>query len=1030
MNQCSSVILRRCTRQNGCLPTAHSHSLQDLQRSNAYAFQLRARGLSKSPVVTASVDGGNGKSTTKKRGPKKTIISIDDLPQGMISTESAADEPAEEPESTISYPTVIQQARDNMSKFPDCVVLTRVGNFYELYFHQAQYWGAQLNIKVASKRVGSKKTGSTAVPMAGFPFFQLERYLKILVKEHGMHVAIAEEKVNDPSQKIKSGGLLFDRQVRRIITPGTLIDENFLSPNEHNWLLGIRDSSNLGCGGTVNEDTTDSPRDRKLHLSWIDLSSGDFCIQETSATELPSAISRIAPGEIVADTALQNDPDEGFRTAISESGKKVTFRSDDGKNSATERLSSAVEGVVSTNIANDMSSRELASAEMLLGYVQEQLPGLKLRLQPPMRYESKEHLSIDKNTLRGLEILQTMKDGGYAGSLLHAARRTSTRSGARLLSQRLTAPSMSLSIIEDRLNLVQSLRSIPDLLDQITTLLRKTTDSLRLVQSLACGKGSAQDLLSLARTISLTRRVGNLLAQNSEHYPPLEDLTDRFQWDGPAQLASRILEAIDEDALMAQYRSQEDAVAEAAGIARAAIAAEDAADVAALQKRFNSARVARTASSEDADEDDEGHASDDNWVMRRDASVTLASLHERLEDLRRHERDLARSLQDQLNAKSLSLKWTPSLGHIVHVKGKDTKSDPSQILPGARTVGSSKSTRSFWLPAWTTLGARLEEAKVRIRGEEQQIFRSLRGDVCANIVALRCNANILDELDVGCGSAILADECNLVRPVLDESTSMQIVGGRHVTVEAGLKAKGRSFTPNDCSIGLPRALSTSMTTRLASDGHSGQQAIESIHLITGPNMAGKSTYLRQTALIAILAQTGMYVPASYARLGLVDAVFSRIGSADNLYQDQSTFMVEMLETAEILRHAGKRSLVVMDEVGRGTSPEDGVAVGYAVLERLRRKGVGRLMFATHFHKVLDLCREWPEVGCYCTRLVEEPAVGSGRAGRGSFRFDHKMRRGVNRDSHALKVARLAGVSLDVIGLAEEVLTKLKRKEEG
>ena len=419
--------------------------------------------------------------------------------------------------------------------------------------------------------------------------------------------------------------------------------------------------------------------------------------------------------------------------------------------------------------------------------------------------------------------------------------------------------------------------------------------------------------------------------------------------------------------------------------------------------------------------------------MRRNASNPLAALHDILLELKKEKKRLAANLQEQLSAKSLLLKFTPSLGHIVYVKGKDTKSDPSKILPNARTVSSTKSTRSFYLPDWTSLGTRLESAKLRIRAEEQQIFKSLREEVCKKIVPLRNNAKILDELDVGCSSAILAEEQDLVRPILDDSTSMHIVDGRHMTVESGLKTQGRGFMPNDCLLGSSGAsqASSPLPDGNVRPGPGDYEPLKPIHLITGPNMAGKSTYLRQNALISILAQTGVYVPASYARLGLVDAVFSRIGSADNLYQDQSTFMVEMLETAEILRNAGKRSLVVMDEVGRGTSPEDGVAVGYAVLDTLRREGVGRVMFATHFHRIIDLCGGWDEVECYCTRIHEyPPSDGREEAGKLSFRFDHKMRRGVNRDSHALKVARLAGIPDGTLNIAHDILTDLKREKEG
>jgi DNA mismatch repair ATPase MutS len=330
---------------------------------------------------------------------------------------------------------------------------------------------------------------------------------------------------------------------------------------------------------------------------------------------------------------------------------------------------------------------------------------------------------------------------------------------------------------------------------------------------------------------------------------------------------------------------------------------------------------------------------------------------------------------------NLSLKWSPGLGHFCHLKGKGSK---IESIAGARRVSLSRSTSSFHIPAWTHLGRQIDEAKQRIRAEEQNIFARLRDEVIKNLVSLRRNAAVLDELDVACSFANLAEEQHLARPILSYGTAHHIVGGRHPTVEAGLGSEGRQFTSNDCNVG---------------ERHR-------ILLITGPNMAGKSTYLRQNALISILAQTGSYVPADYASIGIVDKIFSRVGSADNLYQDQSTFMVEMLETAEILKQATPRSFVIMDEVGRGTTPEDGVAVGFAALHHLYHVNRSRTLFATHFHALADMTASWEGLECYCTDVVEQED--------GSFAYAHRLKKGVNTQSHALKVARLAGQYLFIL----------------
>lgn len=376
--------------------------------------------------------------------------------------------------------------------------------------------------------------------------------------------------------------------------------------------------------------------------------------------------------------------------------------------------------------------------------------------------------------------------------------------------------------------------------------------------------------------------------------------------------------------------------------------------------------------------------------MRKNASPTLERAHSDLAEQFGAKHQLALKLRKTLKAESLTLRWSAQLGHFCHIKNKDTKADLS-VLDGARGISSTKSTRSFYHTEWTHLGVRIEEAKLRIRTEEERVFGKLRAQVIENLMRLRRNAAVLDELDVACSSAVVAQERELIRPILNSSTSHRIIGGRHPTVDMGLREQGRLFTSNSCSVGDR----------------------ESIYLITGPNMAGKSTYLRQNALITILAQTGCFVPADYAEIGLVDKIFSRVGSADNLYQDQSTFMVEMLETADILKSATPRSFVIMDEVGRGTTPEDGTAIGYACLHHLHHVNKCRTLFATHFHALADMSRGFDRLDCWCTDVAEHRD--------GSWAYVHKLRRGVNRESHALKVARLAGMPERAIELAGQVL---------
>jgi DNA mismatch repair ATPase MutS len=530
----------------------------------------------------------------------------------------------------------------------------------------------------------------------------------------------------------------------------------------------------------------------------------------------------------------------------------------------------------------------------------------------------------------------------------------------------------------------------PQLRQDIIALLERTYDSLRLVTKFTYGRGDADDLMELSKTITTTSDIVDILREHATSrkaipvHPakgPLElrrkeciaALERRFSLDSPLELAQRIQNAIDEDGLSEHHRLEDEQASEMSELAQDVLGREAGEeDLKAIPKRIQPKPHMIAGSFKSATDGRE-----DVYIMKRNASTTLEHLHGTLDSLDEAKTNLENDLRQKMGTDSLTLKWTPNLAHIAHVKGKDVSRVTSHY---PKSLSSSKSTRSFQIPEWTQLGSQMDETRFRIRNEEQRVLGQLREGVVRNLVKLRRNAAVLDELDVACSFALLAIEKNFVRPILTSDASHNIVGGRHPVVEVGLSEQGRQFAPNDCQL----------------------DEQERIWLITGPNMGGKSTYLRQNAIISILAQTGSFVPAEYAEVGLVDKVFSRVGSADNLYLDQSTFMVEMLETAQILKEATPRSFVIMDEVGRGTTPEDGIAVSFACLHHLYHINQCRTLFATHFHVLTDMTKGFKKLGCYCNDVLEEP--------NGKFSYVHRLRKGVNRESHALKVARVAGES--------------------
>ncbi|KAF2730035.1 DNA mismatch repair protein MutS [Polyplosphaeria fusca] len=940
-------------------------------------------------------------STRARKAKRQTTIDLDEFPQGAIEVASDKLPPQdEEPE----YPPLLQQVRNNMLKFSHCVLLTRVGGFYEMYFDDADEYAPLLNLK-KSKRKTQKGSKRPAVSMAGFPAYQLDRYLKILVQDLSKHVAICDEFVNEAPKKAK-GELAYTRRVSRIVTPGTLIDEHFMDPWENNYLLSIHiDPKVLKSPGSVGVASLLNLPRTEVGLAWIDLSSGDFLTQCTDIASLPSAIARIKPREIILDTIFQDPQHSRIVSVLQEDGHIITFQEPSQQPLTVSEWIPMLEAVVEDFDIDDFNSSEVAAGGSLLHYVNHQLLGSTTRLQIPVRHQADDHMSIDKNSLRALEIRSTIRDGTFEGSLLHSLKKTVTKSGTRLLIQRLSAPSMSLSTINNRLDLVEEMIQYPQLRQDMVTLLGQTFDSLRLVTKFTVGRGDADDLVELSKTISTTSQIAesireHVVSRNAIPIDPTNAATEerrrnclpvlekRFELAQPQQLAKRIEDAIDEEGLSEQHRIEDDEAAEMVELSQDVLGREAGEeDLKPLPKRVQPKPHMIAPSFKSA-----ADGREDVWIMKRHSSKTLELLHGKLDSMTQEKIDLEQKLRQLIGTDSLTLKWTPNLAHIGHVKGKDV-ARVTKFYP--KSLSSSKSTRSFQIPEWTRLGAQLDETRFRIRNEEKRVLGELREDVVRNLVKLRRNAAILDELDVACAFALLASEKGFVRPILNSSTSHHIVGGRHPVVETGLRDQGRKFAPNDCLTGEK----------------------ERIWLITGPNMAGKSTYLRQNAIISILAQTGSFVPAEYAEIGLVDKVFSRVGSADNLYQDQSTFMVEMLETAQILKEATPRSFVIMDEVGRGTTPEDGIAVGYACLHHLYHVNQSRTLFATHFHALTDMTRGFEKLGCYCNDVAEEP--------NGSFSYIHRMRRGVNRQSHALKVARVAGLPEEAIAVAADVLAQLK-----
>lgn len=467
------------------------------------------------------------------------------------------------------------------------------------------------------------------LPKAGFPFFQLDRFLKILVQDLNKYVAISEEFANDPSGRVKSGGLMFDRRVTRVVTPGTLIDEKFMNPYENNFLLAVqpmghkRDASVAGSRPAELQSNALDPGigSVRVGLAWLDLSTGDFFTQGTNVAMLPSALARIGAKEVVVSDALDDPILQNISSVVEHDRRLLTYH--DGKHAELpiSAWTSMLETPVPSSEKITFSPEETAAGGMLLTYVAEKLRGLDLKLQPPQRRHELETMSIDKNSLRGLEILATSREGiaGGKGSLLHTVRRTVTRSGSRLLKDWLSSPSTSLSVINARLELVSKLLHDVPLRADIVKELRCSSDCQRLVQQFSIGRGDADDLVSLLRTIEVTESIAGILETAGSagiltksgpvEKCSLQSMFGRFSLEGPRALATRISSAIDEEGLMQSHRKEESGSQGSNNVAQAVLQS----DSSAADFDNMSQMVRAKCALQDPSEPETGD--EDTWIM-------------------------------------------------------------------------------------------------------------------------------------------------------------------------------------------------------------------------------------------------------------------------------------------------------------------------------------------------------------------------------------------------------------------------------
>jgi DNA mismatch repair protein MutS len=832
---------------------------------------------------------------------------------------------------------MMEQYLEIKAGHPGLLLFYRMGDFYELFFEDAEIASKTLGI-VLTKR---GKHQGLDIPMCGVPVERSEDYLHRLINA-GHRVAVCEQTEDPAAARARGNKSVVRRGVVRLVTPGTLTEDTLLDARTNNYLLAIA-RARASSGGD------------RIGLAWIDISTSEFMVTECSTAELAATLARINPNEVIVTDTLYGDPDLGPPLRELPSVTPLTRDVFDG--ATAERRLCDYFAVATMDGLSAMSRLEATAAAAAVTYIDRTQVGKRPPLSPPSREAAGTTMAIDPATRANLELTRTLA-GERRGSLLDAIDCTVTAAGSRLLAQRLAAPLTDSAVIARRLDAIGTFVTDSLARDDIRTTLRAAPDMSRALARLSVGRGGPRDLAGL--------RDGILAADQA--------LARLGQLDAPPPEIAAVMEAL--------RRPSRD-----------------------LAREFERALAEQLP------------------LVKRDGGFVREGYEPALDEsrnLRDASRLVVAAMQaryaDDTGIKGLKIRHNNVLGYFVEVTAQH--GDKLMTAPLNATFIHRQTLAGQVRFTTSELGeieAKIANAGDRALGLELEIFERLSAMALAASDDLRAAAHAFALLDVATALAKLAVDDNYVRPEVDVSLGFAVEGGRHPVVEQALKRDGQPFIANACDLS---PVPPPYPPPLAGEGRVGAGQI---WLITGPNMAGKSTFLRQNALIALLAQIGSYVPASRARIGVVDRLFSRVGAADDLARGRSTFMVEMVETAVILNQASERSLVILDEIGRGTATFDGLSIAWAAIEHLHESNRCRALFATHYHELTALSAKLPRMFNATVRVKEW---------QGDVVFLHEVLPGSADRSYGIQVAKLAGLPPAVIARAKSVLAKLEAQDRG
>ncbi|MBV8753009.1 MAG: DNA mismatch repair protein MutS, partial [Hyphomicrobiales bacterium] len=809
---------------------------------------------------------------------------------------------------------------------PDCLLFYRMGDFYELFFADAEVASRALGI-VLTKR--GRHLGRD-IPMCGVPVERSEEYLHRLIAL-GHRVAVCEQ-LEDPAEAKKRGGKsVVRRDVVRLVTAGTLTEDTLLDAKRNNYLLAV-----ARARPSTNEAGV-------FALAFLDMSTGEFRVTECDRTALGAEIARLEPGEVIVSDALYSDAE--LAPTWRSIAAVMPLARDVFDGATAERRLAGYFAVESTQAFGTFSRLELTAAAACVTYVERTQLGRKPPLSPPSREAAGATLLIDAATRANLELVRTLS-GERRGSLLAAIDRTVTAAGSRLLAQRLAAPLTDPATISRRHDTVEAFVTDAAMRAELRERLAAAPDLARSLARLAVGRGGPRDLAAIRDGLDAAAAIAARLAALAN--APAEIVT--------ASSALRAPDAVIADELRAALADELPLVKRDGGFVRAGYDA----------------------------------GLDETRALRDESRRVVAALQARY--------------AEATGVRALKIRHNNVLGYFVEVTaqhGEKLLSAPHNALFIHRQTLAGQVR--FTTTELGDLEAKIASAADRALAIELDIFERLTATVSEAGADIKRAAEALATLDVAASLAALALDRDYVRPEVIDTLEFAVAGGRHPVVEQALVRDGGPFVANDCDLSAPAG-----------------EGAGRIWIVTGPNMAGKSTFLRQNALIAVLAQMGSFVPARRARIGVVDRLFSRVGAADDLARGRSTFMVEMVETAAILNQAGPNSFVILDEIGRGTATFDGLSIAWAAIEHLHEVNRCRTLFATHYHELTALAAKLPALACHTMRIKEW---------KGEVVFLHEVAPGVADRSYGIHVAKLAGLPPAVTARAEEILAILEKGDE-